>query len=189
VSVSVRTSLVWQWAQIAVRHEKEALESRAHRDLDEELQASMVCIAAIAFALDGIYAEQREVVPAEDRKVWIDNGTARWKQIYETLRQAFRLPRSLRDEFKWLFEHQKLGRDFLVHPDADFRDPADHPLIPRTTAERSRLRAENAVRAVDLLIQVLDASLGARTEAATEWARVNSGVIEQVRASRAERSA
>jgi hypothetical protein len=31
VSLSVRTSLVWQWAQIAVRHEREALQSRAHR--------------------------------------------------------------------------------------------------------------------------------------------------------------
>jgi hypothetical protein len=187
VSLSVRTSLVWQWAQIAVKHEAEAREARAEGEINnDELQASMVCIAATAFALDAIYAEQREIVPEEHRKKWRDQGTARWKLIYETLRRAFKLPRALRDEIEWLFERDELGRDFLVHPDADFRDAADHPLLPNTTAERSRLRAENATRAVDLLMAVLDASLRSKTLSAQEWARQNTGVIEQIRALRTE---
>jgi hypothetical protein len=144
--------LVWQWAQVAVKHEAEAREARAEREINnDELQASMVCIAATACALDAIYAEQREIVPEEHRKNWRDQGIARWKQIYETLRRAFKLPRALRDEIEWLFTRDELGRDFLVHPDADFRDAADHPLLPNTTAERCRLRAENATRGVDLL--------------------------------------
>jgi hypothetical protein len=185
MSLSVRTSLVWQWAQIAVKHEAEAREARIGGEItNDELQASMVCIAATAFALDAIYAEQRQVVPEEDRKKWRDRGLPRWKQIYETLRRAFNLPRTLRDQIEWLFERDELGRDFLVHPDADFRDAADHPLLPNTTAERSRLRAENATRAVDVLMAVLDASLQSKTMATEEWARQNTGVIVQVRALR-----
>jgi hypothetical protein len=122
-------------------------------------------------------------VPAEGRKKWRDGRLPRWKQIDETLRRAFNLPRTLRDEIQWLFERDELGRDFLVHPDADFREAADHPLQPNTTAERSRLRAENATRAVDVLMATLDASLQSKAMA-TEWARQNTGVIEQVRALR-----
>lgn len=181
-SLSVRTSLVWQWAQIAVKHEAGAHRARGRGEINnDELQASMICIAAAAFALDAIYAEQREVVPEKDRKKWLENGTARWKQIYETLRRAFTLSRGLRDEVEWLFEREELGRDFLVHPDAKFRDAADHPLLPNTTAERSRLRAENATRAVDLFMEVLDASLRSKSPFSLEWARQNTGVIEQVR--------
>jgi len=183
VSLSVRTSLVWQWAQIAVKHEAEAHDVRGRGEIDNnELQASMVCIAATAFALDAIYAEQREVVPEKDRQKWLDNRTARWRQIYETLRRAFRLCRGLRAEMQWLFERDELGRDFLVHPDAEFREPADHPLLPNTTAERSRLRAENATRAVDLLMEVLETAITSKTPASQEWTRQNTGVTEEVRA-------
>jgi hypothetical protein len=182
LTASVRTSLVWQWAQIAVRHEAEAYEARAGGEVgNEELQASMVCIAATAFALDAIYAEHREVVPCEERNGWREQRTARWKQIFETLRRVFALRGVLRDEFKWLFERDELGRDFLVHPDAEFRDPVDHPLLPNTTAERGLLRAENATRAVNLLMEVLDVSLRARGPEAREWARRNTGVIEGLR--------
>lgn len=184
VSLSVRTSLVWQWAEIAVRHESEAQEARGQGEINNtELQASMVCATATASALDAIYAEVRDVVPAIEREKWRDNGTARWKQVYETLRRAFKLPLSLRTEMKWLFEREELGRDFLVHPDAEFRDAADHPLLPNTTAERAALRAENATRAVDLLLAVLDASL---TSANLEWASQNDGVITQLRGLRVE---
>lgn len=187
VSLSVRTSLVWQWAQIAVKHEAEAHEARLRGEINnDELQGSMVCIAATAFALDAIYAEEREVVPGEERAKWSENRLARWKQIYETLRRAFTLPEALRDEMKWLVEPGELGRDFLVHPDAEFRDAADHPLLANTTAERGALRAENATRAVDLLMDVLDASLRSTTPAALEWARRNTGVIDQVRMLRTE---
>lgn len=178
---------MWQWAQIAVRHEAEAHEARLRGEINnDELQASMVCITATAFTLDAIYAEQRDVVPEEDRKKWLDSRMARWKQIYETLRRVFKLPSGLRDEMKWLFERDELGRDFLVHADAEFRDAADHPLLPNTTAERVALRAENATRAVDLLMHVLDASLASNTPAALDWARRNTGVIDQVRALRTE---
>jgi hypothetical protein len=73
-----------------------------------------------------------------------------------TLRRAFRLRRGLRGEMQWLFERDELGCDFLVQPDAEFREPTDHPLLPNTTAERSRLREENATRAVVLLMEVLE---------------------------------
>ena len=180
-NLAVRTSLVWQWAQIAVGHEAEAHKVRARGKIDnDELQASMVCIAATAFALDALYAEHRHAVSEQDRSKWAENRTPRWKQIYETLRRAFRLSRGLRPEFAWLFERSELGRDFLVHPDADFRQAGDHPLLPNTTAERSRLRAENAARAVDLLIAALAASPRSNMPAATEWAQQNGGVIAQI---------
>src|SRR5262249_34337461 len=119
-----------------------------------------------------------------DRQAWTRNGLARWKQIDETLRRAFKIPRSLRAELQWLFEREEFGRDFLVHPDADFRETADHPVVKNTSAERSAMRIENASRSVDLLIEVLDASLKAETMVAKEWQRVHGGIIEQTRALR-----
>lgn len=77
---------------------------------------------------------------------------------------------------QWLFERNELGRDFLVHPDPEFRQAADHPLLANTMAERSRLRAENATRAVDVLMEVLDTALKSNTAASQEWARQNAGV-------------
>lgn len=185
----MRTSLVWQWAHVAVAHEDEARAARARGVIDnEEMQATMVSVAAVAFALDGLYAEllAERVVPDEVVAAWKRNDTARWRRIFETVKRAFKVPASLYSEMEWLSSREELGRDFLVHPDAAFRDTEDHPLFPNTTAERARLRAETATRAVDLLFAVLDAAASAARPSAAEWATRNTGVIEQVRARRAE---
>lgn len=188
-SLSVRTSLVWQWAQVAVAHESEAHAARARGVIDdEEMRATMVCVAAVAFALDGLYAEllAERVVPDDVVAAWKRNHTARWRRIFETARLAFELSPSLFGEMKWLSSREELGRDFLVHPDALFRDTEDHPLLPNTTAERARLRAEAATRAVELLFAVLEAATSAARPSAADWAARNTGVINQVRARRAE---
>lgn len=189
VSLSVRTGLTFQWVEVAVRQEADAHRARARGEVtNDELQASMVCMAASAFALDAMYGELRQCVPDAERRTWQANGLARWRQVYEALRRAFALSPHLRDEMRWLFDRDGLGRDFLVHPDAEFRDAADHPLLPNTTAERATYRAENATRSMDIVMGVLDASLHAQTPLGSEWQRQYRGRIEQLCSLREELS-
>jgi hypothetical protein len=120
------------WLEIAVSQFREAAKHHEdllaaaqvedkdglNRSMEAECKASMQTFAAAAIALDAFYAVIRDrcAIPPELVTIWRTKGTARYKQIAEVFRRAFRVsPRSgvllrqhLREIFRW--------RDRTVHP-------------------------------------------------------------------------
>ncbi|MGK2963755.1 MAG: hypothetical protein ACSLFK_16665 [Gemmatimonadaceae bacterium] len=129
---SLSLDLTSYWLEIAVSQFRDA-EKHHHallaasrsddndgvsRSMEAECKASMQAFAAAAIALDAFYAavKDRTPIPADLIAIWHAKGTARYKQITEVFRRAFRMgPRSavhlrkrIREVFKW--------RDRAVHP-------------------------------------------------------------------------
>jgi len=110
---------------IAAKHHEELLAAAQADDKDTlsksmeaECKASMQAFAAAAIALDAFYAATRDRcgIPPELLAIWRKKGTARYKQITEVFRRAFRVgPRSavrLRKDIHEIFR----WRDRTVHP-------------------------------------------------------------------------
>jgi hypothetical protein len=112
-------------ARIAMKHHGELLEAAqtenpdsVSKAMEAECKASMQTFAASAIALDALYAAVKEHVSIPEERVaqWRANRTARYKQIAEVFRQAFKVgPRSavrFRKDMRQIFE----WRDRTVHP-------------------------------------------------------------------------
>jgi hypothetical protein len=118
--------------EAAKRDDEEAIASY----LDRDLRASMQSIVASATAVDSFYAVLQRCVPIDSatKNAWRDKRTARYKQIAETLRRAFRIsPRNavrLRQALKELYRY----RDICVHPDQSYSEAVHHPEARRSTA-------------------------------------------------------
>lgn len=58
-----------------------------------EFSSGMQAMIASGIAIDAFYASVKEYVaiPPETTRAWRDNGTARYKQVSEVFRMAFRL--------------------------------------------------------------------------------------------------
>ena len=149
------------WLELASRHLADANEKKVARmaawqstdetakaeSLEREFEASMQAIMAAAIAMDAFYAVIKTKADISETliKKWKDNGTARYAQISEVLRQAFTLKESegdvLRQNLKQIF---KL-RDLAVHPDGQIQAPLHHPEINVAVEWRFfYFRAENA---------------------------------------------
>ena len=104
-------------------------QARVGQDIEEEFRASIQSVVASAVAVESMYASLRlhNVVDAATRKSWRDNKTARYVQVAETVRRAFRIKdedsMAIRRALKDLYD----ARDNSVHPDGDFAAPLWHP--------------------------------------------------------------
>ena len=136
---SLSLDLTSYWIEIAVSQFQEA--AKHHKDLlaaaqaddkdgitrsmEAECKASMQAFAAAAISLDAFYAviKERCGLPAELVAIWRTKGTARYKQITEVFRRAFKVgPRSA----------ARLRKD--VHEIFRWRDRTVHPQSARTQA-------------------------------------------------------
>jgi hypothetical protein len=168
VQVAASTGLWATWAGIAAGHEDAAHRARADvvriyaegGDWGEpstaELEASLVAISGAAFAIDGFYGSVKpwSSVSPQLIQLWKQQRIARNRQILELFKHDFVLGSATNrwpKQLKWLF---KL-RDDNVHFDEDFRPPAPHPVIGNTTHERMTYVAENAEKAIDVMLDVL----------------------------------
>jgi hypothetical protein len=152
----VRTDIFEHWLRIA---EKASDDSEAARKvavevdpednvafgeaLEHEFEASLVAVAASAFAIDAFYASVLEHAP-ETR---VAAGT-RDASIFETLKRAFALSpvqqAALREPLRMVFRL----RDEAVHPPATWVRPAHHPIFNLGIEPRFvSYRAENATNA------------------------------------------
>lgn len=109
--------------------------------LEREFRASMIAVAASAFALDAFYASV--VLHAPATKV---ASRSRDGSIFETLKRAFTMTASqqtnLREFLRILFRL----RDEAVHPSAAWASPVRHPVFGLAMEPRLvHFRAENAV--------------------------------------------
>jgi transposase InsO family protein len=125
--------------------------------LEREGHAGLVCICAAAFALEALSRELLElrVVPPATTTAWARNRPPADRQILEVLKHGFD-PRGLvatwERELRWLFG----VRGSSVHYEGSFAPPEIHPLGMGVAPTQATYRAENAMRAVDLLLGILE---------------------------------
>lgn len=169
------------WLQIAEQasdHAEMARRNAVAADLDDsetftnalerEFQASMIAVAAAAFAIDSFYASVVEHAP--EAKV---RAGARDARIFETLRAAFALSTAqqsaLREPLRMVFRL----RDEAVHPPSSWVEPVRHPAFNLGMEPRFvKFRVENAVNAQLLartLVKICLARPKPRHGALVEW--------------------
>jgi hypothetical protein len=129
-----------------------------HSAIEAEFETSTEAVVAAAIALDAFYARVKEFVnlPPELIARWQANGTARYKQVAEVLRRAFRMDArstvDLRNAIREVFRF----RDLAVHPPADARAPVRYAELNTNTEWRlEAFRAENARVLCGLAISVV----------------------------------
>lgn len=165
-TVSQSTPIWRRWLTIAVATERDAEIARFQIEesqragrlpaLEEELQPAMLAITASSHAVDGFYGAFRNSIDAMTRASWQQNGTARYKQVFETLKRAAKLDQSVRTDLKWLFDL----RDAAVHHYERPRGTAMHPSTVLKTAvsqEYADYCIENARRAVSIALTTAEA--------------------------------
>lgn len=152
----LRTDIFDDWLLIAERASedsgaarKEALEAPLDDNeafasaVQREFEASMIAVAASAFALDAFFASVVEHAP--DARV---SAGSRDATIYETFKRAFALSHAqlttVREPLRMIF---RFRRD-AVHPPATWAEPVLHPVFNLGMEPRFvRFRAENAINA------------------------------------------
>jgi hypothetical protein len=161
VTIHVHYDVCPTWLYLARRHLADAEERKATRiiawqsedqdarasSLEKEFESSMQAIMSAAIAIDSFYATLRDkvAIPQQTILAWRKNGTARFKQAAEVLRQAFSLnPRGsviLRQNLKEIFRF----RDMAVHPAGNTAAPVLHPELQVGVEWRfDAFRADNA---------------------------------------------
>lgn len=143
ITLYVRFDVCPSWIQIAKRHLDAALVAKDNRDitwlgtdenaksqtLEVEFEASMQAIMAAAIAWDAAYAVLREhvIIPPTTLEKWRNGRTARYTQVAEVMRIAFKLkPKGtsmLRNNLKEIYRY----RDLAVHPSGKIEAPLLHP--------------------------------------------------------------
>jgi hypothetical protein len=181
--IHVRTDVAHTWMAIARSHMTESQAARSDRiqawesdneqakaaALDREAVAAMQAIMAAAIAVDAFYARiQLHVkVPEDQRKAWLRNRTARYKQVSEVIRVAGNLkPNEMKSIRKSLEELYRF-RGWAVHPPQDLRAPVSHPDHNVGVEWRFvAFRADNAAAAVAVAMSLFQ-QLAARADRVT----------------------
>jgi hypothetical protein len=99
--------------------------------LGQEFVSGMQTIMAGCIAFDSYYASIKDFsgVPESLRKKWKEKGTARYKQIAETLRRTFVIHKdTFKNLLKFLNQSFKL-RDMAVHPKYGTDKPVLYPEV------------------------------------------------------------
>jgi len=138
VDYKVEIELFHIWLEIAFNHlissekaRKKVLilnqtnDNKMGLHIESEFSSGMQSIMASAIAIDAIYASIKKLVtiPSNQLEAWKKNKTARYIQVTETLRIAFKLnndnTRKVRKVLKEIYKF----RDWAVHPPNDQRKP------------------------------------------------------------------
>jgi hypothetical protein len=159
------------WCELAMGHLEAAKARRAERvvawqgdeeepavkeakglTLEREFEASMQAIMAAAIALDALCESLREriEIPATLIEQWRKKRTARYAQVTEVVRRAFRLKpkgtKLLRENLQKIYRL----RDLAVHPSGKIQAPIEHPELNVGVEWRFfYFRAEHAQNVVD----------------------------------------
>lgn len=213
---SVRVSLdLWAlWADIAFEHEESARRERRRlltRFRDEpgygyqpettnELEASIICVAAVGHSLDALYGQVSQELPRPSANVAptpcsTSRRPKRASHIREALKLRFATGRVDQQrwvtEFEWLFSL----RDAAVHPRWAIHHPVLHPSLIgfHVSPQVVDYSAESAVRANELLLDVLQTCTTAfkpqpAHEDARQWGQArHAGIAERIARTEASR--
>ncbi len=170
ISVQITSRLWPRWLRVAIGQEHEAhlarRRARASQErqgddfssaISDELDSSLVAIASAAFAVDAFYGAVKRTMTVAPKS---GGRTARAKQIIATLngKQGFAIGPSVKmwtSELTWLFRL----RDRAVHFDEEPQDTKTHPLGFATAPEHSDYSVETTKRALDLVLEILQACI------------------------------
>jgi hypothetical protein len=190
VSVAMRTHLWISWARIALKHEAMAHAARQEmqqlgadqsRLLGQEADAGLVGICAAAFALEALSRELDElgVIPQAMLTAWQNSPPSADKQVLEILKHSVD-PRGLvtiwARELEWLFGL----RGSSVHYRGMNEPPQLHPLGMNVAPSQVAYSAENATRAVDLLLGILERCRDKPKPPARNWSKEMRGAVEEL---------
>jgi hypothetical protein len=184
-----------KWFQIALEHERAALEARDRaiaapdgsqemgEAFDDELKAAMVAIAASAFAIDAMYTKLNDMLNPADRV----RAGDRIGRIVETLKIALALGKrgqAWQKSIRALFKQ----RDELVHfrgkPYESMMHPTGKSAVSR---ENVTYTAEATAHAVDLGLEVLTTAYRSprrKHAAIVEWSKRAAHVPELLESER-----
>lgn len=133
------------------------------RVLEAEFFASMQAVMAAAISMDAFYARVKEyvIIPSPMLDAWRQKGTARYKQVYETIRRGFKVRKEALPKLREALKEIYRFRDSAVHPDQQLAKPLTHPDLGVGTEWRFvYYRFENAKGLVNvslsLIIQLLN---------------------------------
>jgi hypothetical protein len=195
IQIRIRSNFDIKWFQIALTHELAARDAReravaaaaAGQDMaeafDAELQATMVVVAAAAFAIDSLYEKVNELLPEADRS----RAKGRTGRVVETFKTACELGKRAA---KWQESIPELFRlrGELVHFRGEDHESQPHPTgKSHVSMENSVYTLEKASWAIDLALEVLTVvytSPRAKYEALTTWSKDTAHVppwLEQLR--------
>ena len=160
------------WLKIAYNHllaaeqAHEALLNAKQRDhsediggaLEQEFFSGMQAMMACGIAIDAFYASVKEyaAIPPETTRAWHDNGTARYKQVSEVFRLAFRLDNVNAQELRKVIKRIYYFRDRAVHPSSKASALALHPQLNKMTNWwYAAFCFQNAKMAVSFALQIV----------------------------------
>ena len=192
VRIFMRTHLWMSWARVALQHETMAKaarqelqqaepESRTGYMLQDEADAALVAICAAAFALEALTRELDEVVtvPPTTLAAWQRKPPPADKQVLEVLKLAVD-PKGLvapwQRELAWLFQ----VRGGAVHYRGVSEAAQAHPLGINMSVAQVTYSTENAARAVDLLLGILDRCRDRPKPPVRGWSRDMRHVIDEL---------
>jgi hypothetical protein len=192
VSIAIRTHLWTAWARIALKHEATAHAARQemqgpgadqYRLLLQEADAGLDGICAAAFALEALSRELSELgaIPEAKLTAWrnAENRPKAKNVILEVLAQTIDTRRrytSWRDELGWLFDL----RDSSVHYEGALAPLESHPLGVNVAPSQVAYSAENATRAVDLLLKILERCRDKPKPPARDWSYGMHGAVDEL---------
>lgn len=159
-TVLMKTNLWYNWARIAVEHEREAVAAReelkrvwtlpgASRNILTEMHPSMVAIVACALAFDALHADVAPIVGRNPDPR--GKGQRQWVYMLDTFKVALPEAAKWHADLSWLIDQ----RDNAVHFQATTQEPVPHPELPTNVSPQNvEFSRETASRAVDLLFRI-----------------------------------
>lgn len=126
--------------------------------LQKEFISGMQSIMAGCIAIDSYYASIKDLseIPKSIMQNWRKNGTARYKQIAETLKNTFNITNDTFDKIREFLKQSFDLRDRAVHPKYGTDLPVLYPEINKITDWRySAYRYANAKAVVEMSLSII----------------------------------
>ena len=214
--IQIRSSLWVTWARIVVQHEtmakaarQQAMEhgadhARALRQgdpgdqvtqhgtdlaqaLSREMDAALVGICAVAFALEALSRELRGlgVAPPALEAAWQAKKVAADKRLLERLKHAVDpsgLVGTWERELPWLFG----VRGGAVHYESSFDATVPHQAGTHVSVAQDTYSMENAIRAADLLVGILERCRDRPKPPAEQWSQGLGRRLDELVAARGQ---
>lgn len=175
IEFSFLPAMLAYWMEIAFLHLKEAqknhkfvianLEEEGEKlseSLELEFLSSMQAIVSAAIAIDSFYSEVKGCVIVTDhqREIWRNNKTARWKQVSEVLKLAYKLDNNNFQKIRQFCRDIYKFRDWAVHPSAESKSPLLYSEINLIVEWRlATYNYQNAFNLVGVAFLMLEALL------------------------------
>jgi hypothetical protein len=194
IAVEVATHMFLHWTYIALREEHNSFVARAkaetrvaqkaHADLEAELQPALVCVTAVASAIDAFYHEiSHKVTPPN--LAWVEqNRRPRQREVVACLSLGFEI-----DGAKWEKAIATLYdlRNKAVHPRWKLSGSMRHPKLPVNVAnEYTTFTCEAAQDAVSVVIGLVDDCVGHPQAPLQKWVLGITPAVVALRQSRSQ---